>query len=200
MSKPKKSQKQTPNEPQGRDLFQTPNYAVELLIPFIPKNIKLVWEPACGDGKIVNALYASKDRPLICYQSDIRESDTIPNNISNFLVDEPPLLFSNDNRDWAIITNPPFSLKYKFINKALEYDVPFAFLVPFDMCNKMANLFIKGCQGLVPTRRIDYITPTGLSGASGHTSYYHSFWLTYKFNLPNQLTFVELTNEMKENI
>jgi hypothetical protein len=120
------------------------------------------------------------------------------NNIGNFLVDNPPMLFDTEN--WAIITNPPFSLKYKFINRALEYDVPFAFLIPFDMCQEMAKLFILGCQGLVPTSRIDYITPTGLSGASGHTSYYHSLWLTYKFNLPEQLTFVELTKKMKENI
>jgi hypothetical protein len=196
--KPKTNQPQTPNVVQGRDFFQTPNYAVDLLVPFIPTGIKMVWEPACGDGKIVDALYASKNRPLVCYQSDIRQSSIMFNNIGNFLVDNPPMLFDTEN--WAIITNPPFSLKYKFINRALEYDVPFAFLIPFDMCQKMAKLFILGCQGLVPTSRIDYITPTGLSGASGHTSYYHSLWLTYKFNLPEQLTFVELTKKMKENI
>lgn len=68
------------------------------------------------------------------------------------------------------------------------------------MCQKMAKLFMLGCQAVVPTARIDYITPTGLSGATGHTSYYHSAWLTYKFDLPQQLTFVELTKKMKENI
>src|SRR5664279_2775183 len=51
-NKIKKTQPETPYVPQGRDLFQTPYYATELLIPFIPKRIRWIWEPACGKGKI----------------------------------------------------------------------------------------------------------------------------------------------------
>lgn len=194
--KPKTNQPQTPNVIQGRDFFQTPSYAVDLLIPFIPIAVSWIWEPACGDGKIVQRL---NEHTYGVYPSDIRKgTGWVDNHILNFLSDSCPS--TNFFGDYAIITNPPFSLKYKFIDRALEYDVPFAFLIPFDMCQKMAKLFMLGCQGLVPTKRIDYITPTGLSGATGHTSYYHSFWLCYKFNLPSQLTFVELTNKEKENI
>ena len=35
--KPITTPPKTPSVPQGRDTFQTPNYATELLIPFIPK-------------------------------------------------------------------------------------------------------------------------------------------------------------------
>jgi len=54
-SKIKKTQFEQPEAPQGRDLFQTPNYAVDLLVPFIPKN-KVIWECAAGLGKISNRL------------------------------------------------------------------------------------------------------------------------------------------------
>jgi hypothetical protein len=186
--KPKTTQPETPNEVQGRDFFQTPNYAVDLLVPFIPHNIDSIWECASGYGKIAKRLRHHGFQYV--KETDIRRSLSF-----NFIEDKA------SNPLDCIITNPPFSIKYKFIHRALEYDVPFAFLIPFDMCQKMARLFMDhGCQGLVPTARIDYITPTGLSGATGHTSYYHSLWLTYKFNLPQQLTFVELTKEMKENI
>lgn len=197
--KPKINQPQTPNEIQGRDFFQTPNYAVDLLIPFIPDNISRIWECACGDGKIVKIL---TEHAYGVYPSDIRKSSGwVNNHIHNFLFDTFPQAFNFYADKIAIITNPPFSLKYKFIYKALEYNIPFAFLVPCEMSVQMWDLiFKKGCQGIVPERRIDYITPTGLNGLMGHTSYYHSFWLTYKFNLPEVLVPVELTKQMKENI
>lgn len=188
MTKPKTTQPKT-KEVQGRDLFQTPNYAVDLLVPFIPIKWSFIWECAEGEGKISNRL---REHKFNVVGTDIRDKFNW-----NFLSDRIPVGYYLG----AIITNPPFSLKYDFIYKAIEYDLPFAFLIPFDMCGKMANLFMNyGCQGIVPTRRIDYITPTGLSGKTGHTAYYHSFWLTRKFNLKDQLVFVELTKEMKENI
>ena len=186
--KPKKTQSQISDKVQGRDLFQTPNYATDLLVPFIPKDVKWIWECASGDGKIMNRLQESG---YIVLGTDLQYGDAY-----NFLGNLVPITTID-----AIITNPPYSLKYKFIDKALKMDVPFAFLIPFDMCQKMARLFMDyGVEGIVPTKRIDYITPSGLSGATGNTAYYHSFWLTYKFNLGNQLTFVELTKDMKENI
>lgn len=258
--KPKTNQPQTPNEVQGRDFFQTPNYAVDLLIPYIPKNIEWVWEPACGDGKIVQRLTEYK---LAVYPSDIRKSESwVDNHVYNFLTDENfnyynyPNIFNFYKGDYAIITNPPFSLKYKFIYRALEYNVPFAFLIPFEMCQQLIDIFEKECQAIVPRKRIDYITPNTLErihegevwklikndyffknlnemkrerpdiwrdiledpdyiDVSNYdsidetptnllvkysTSQFHSAWLCYKFNLEKQLTFVELTKEMKENI
>jgi len=197
-TKTKIPQAEKPEEAQGRDLFQTPNYAVNLLIPFIPKNIKWIWEPACGDGKIVHALYASKDRPLVCYQSDIRISETLVHNVKNFLTDEPPMLF--DTNDWAIITNPPFSLKKKFYLRCLELEVPFALLIPADYSGWIIEACQNGAEKIIPTRRIDYITPSGKTGKSGHTADFHSMWLTKGFNLGKTETFVELSLKDKENI
>src|SRR3990172_4194434 len=124
--KPKKNQPQTPDEAQGRDLFQTPNYAVDLLVPFIPKNITRVWDCAAGNRKITNQL--SFVHEYLEFSTDIREAEQV--DIFNFLSDvsEYPL-----PPNTAIITNPPYSLKRKFYEKCLGYKVPFALLIPFDM-------------------------------------------------------------------
>ena len=60
MKKPKRGQPQTPEVRQDRDFFQSPNYAVDLLIPFIPKKVKTIWECAAGDGRIVRRLEAAR--------------------------------------------------------------------------------------------------------------------------------------------
>jgi hypothetical protein len=155
--KPITTAPKTPNEPQGRDTFQTPNYAIDLLMPFIPEHVKFIWEPACGDGKIVNAIYRSKVRPFVCYQSDIRKSSVIEHNMGNFLTDQPPMLF--DKEQWGIITNPPFSIKDDFIEKAFEYDVPFAFLINADYSQQTIDWIKRGCEKIIPTSRIAFITP-----------------------------------------
>jgi len=186
--KPKTTQPETPNEVQGRDSFQTPDYAVDMLLPFIPSYIDLIWECSAGKMKISDRLM---HHGYSVYSSDIQTINGMYHH--NFLTDPDPEL----SYPYAIVTNPPFSLKYKFIHKALQYNVPFAFLIPFDMCQSMAKLFMDyDCQGIVPTRRIDYITPSG----NGSGSQFHSFWITRYFDLPNQFTFVELTKKMRKNI
>lgn len=191
-NKPKTTQPETPNIVQGRDSFSTPNYAVDILQLFIPSYIDLIWECAAGKMKISDRLM---HHGYSVYSSDIETVNGVYHH--NFLTDLNPEL----SYPYAIVTNPPFSLKYKFIHKAIEYNVPFAFLIPFDMCKQMADLFsVYGCQGIVPDKRINYITPTGKSEETGHTSYYHSFWITRYFDLPEQLKFVELTKEMRKNI
>jgi hypothetical protein len=181
-AKPKLNQPKLPVEVQIRDFFQTPNYATELLIPFIPERIRAILEPACGNMKIVNILRAHN---YYVVAHDLLQGH-------NFLT-------SNHIIPGGIITNPPFSLKKEFYDKCVEYNVPFALLIPFDMCYWMAEAFRTGCQGIVPNRRIDYITPTGLNGKDSH-SQFHSFWLTKGFDLPQQLTIVDLSLEMKGNI
>jgi hypothetical protein len=189
-SKIKISQPQILNQPQGRDSFQTPNYAVDLLIPYIPKYVRWVWEPASGNGKISNRL---SQEGLVIYSSDILPPSASRAGI-NFLTELP------SEQPQCIITNPPFSLKEKFYKRCLEYGVPFALLIPADYSGWIIEAIQNGAEKIIPTRRIDYITPTGLSGASGHTSNFHSMWLTHGFNLGKTETFVELSLKDKENI
>lgn len=195
MTKPRKPQSETPNAVQNRDLFQTPNYATRLLIPFIPKNIKYIWECAAGHGKIVTCL---RDAGYSVYANDIqKELENV--NQGNFLTD----FTTKENLlpSMAIITNPPYSLKRKFFEKCIEYDLPFALLISGDYSLWTIDAVRKyNCEKIIPDHRIDFITPSGKSGATGHTSYFHSYWLTRYFGLGKSETFVELTKEMKKNI
>jgi hypothetical protein len=127
-------------------------------------------------------------------QSDIELSDCIQYRADFLTWSNPPFLFS------AIITNPPFSLKRKFWERCLIHKVPFALLLPVDFCGWIVRAMMDDkAQWLIPTRRIDYITPTGKQGADSKAQY-HSGWFCYGLNLPKQITPYELTNEMKENI
>jgi hypothetical protein len=182
--KPKTNQPKTPNKIQKRDFFQTPAYAVELLILFIPDGTLGIWEPACGIMKISDVL---KKHGYAVWSTDLLSG-------KNFLTDE----MEHKQFIQAIITNPPFSIKQKFFEKCIEYNLPFALLLPFDMNLWLCEAFDKyNCQALVPNRRIDYITPNNAQKSSAQ---FHSMWLTRYFDLPKQLTVVELTNKMKGNI
>lgn len=186
-NKIKQTQKEDLRKPQGRDLFQTPNYATDILVPFLKSlDIYNVWECACGNGKIVNRL---EHHGISCVGTDLQGNPSF-----NFLNDYPYFNFTQ------IVTNPPYSLKKRFYLKCLSYSVPFALLIPADYSGWVIDAIQNGAEKIIPTRRIDFITPTGKSGATGQTSNYHSLWLTHGFNFGKTETFVELTNEMKRNI
>lgn len=200
-NKHKTTQPQTEKVIQGRDLFQTPNYATKLLLPYIPREIKHIWECACGNFKIVDVLLENE---YSVTASDLYESWEENHGRRyyqkhNFITHEMDITDA-DRMCSAIITNPPFSLKEKFYKKCREYNMPFALLIPADYCGWMIQAIQDGCEKIIPTRRIDFITPSGLSGSTGHTSYFHSMWLTWGFRLGRTETFVELTKEMKKDI
>jgi hypothetical protein len=186
MDKLKRNQIELPLVSQGRDKFQTPNYATELLVPFIPKYIHNIWEPACGEYKITNVL---REHGYNIISTDIMYGENY-----NFFS-----LYTTFKSD-AIITNPPFSLKRRFYDHANKWGIPFALLIPADYSGWVIDAIKNGAEKIIPTRRIDYITPSGKSGKSGHSSNFHSMWLTVGFALGKTETFVELTNKMKENI
>lgn len=147
----KKQQKEDVKEVQERDLFQTPNYATELLLPFLLKvqhPHSNIWECACGEGKMVNVLQKAG---LKVIGTDLAEHDM------NFLTDRLSFPF------WAIVTNPPFSLKRKFYEMCNSYyqkeGVAFALLIPADYSGWVIKAVQDGAEKIIPTRRIDYITP-----------------------------------------
>jgi len=177
-------QKATPNNVNGRDLFQTPDYATKLLVPYIPTYVAKIWECACGEGKMADVFDNSGYTTI--------RTDLLTGH--NFLDYEPVA-------DWetlAIVTNPPFSLKRKFYERCKSFEVPFALLIPADYCGWLIDAVrYDGCEKIIPNRRIDFITPNKVLNSS---AYYHSMWLTWGFGLDQTETFVELTKSMKEDV
>lgn len=147
-TKPKTPQKKDLVGISGRDQFQTPNYATDILVPYLKSAGKTtdrfrIWECAAGLGKIVRRL---QFWGLDVFGTDL--SDGV-----NFLSDLAPQGID------CVVTNPPFSLKQEFYNKCLEYDVPFALLIPADYTGWVIQAVKDGAEKIVPTRRVDYVTP-----------------------------------------
>jgi hypothetical protein len=209
----------TPNDSQERDSFESPNYAVDILVPFIPKGITHIWEPAAGGLKISHRLkYHNYD----VWSSDIRFSlESYDNTYGNFVGNYLPTWWKYEfNRDsFAIVTNPPFSIKDLFIEKAFEYRVPFAFLINADYSGKTIDWIERGCEKIVPKQRIAFITPRIIQRVNdgegsdyktkeeipSHLIYkysaaqFHSMWLCYKFNLGKTETFVDIPIDIRKN-
>ncbi len=100
------SQRNSEYERKDLDLYETPEWVTEVLIPHIPKRIHHIWEPACGNGKMSNVL--RKYIPI--WASDIKYGDDFFDRRST--------------RGNAIVTNPPFKLSREFIEHALELMKP----------------------------------------------------------------------------
>lgn len=153
MNKPKAQQKENLSEVSGRDLFQTPNYAVDVLVPFLSsvmdgRNGFRVWECAAGMGKIVRRL---SEHGFDVYGSDL-DGKEYPKH--NFLTQ------SNGQEFHCIVSNPPFSLKKRFVVQCIRYNVPFALLIPADYAGWIIDVVRNnGVEKIVPNRRVDYITP-----------------------------------------
>jgi hypothetical protein len=167
-----------------------------LIIPFLDKN-RVVWECACGDHAITKVL---QEAGFSVVESDIKFA--------------PEQDFLSHVKDLAspyqIVTNPPFSRKKQFYERCLELDVPFALLIPADYSGWMIQAVdFYGCIKIIPTRRIDYITPSGKDASVGATADFHSLWLTRGLNYPQIVDpgwdntteiFVDLSLEDKKRI
>ena len=146
--------------------FQTPEYAINVLMEFIniPSNY-VIWESAMGKGNIVNAF------KKIGYQ--VIGTDIIDG--YDFFTYEP------DNYD-VIITNPPYSLRNEFIKRCYDLEKSWALLMPLTTLEgiKRQKLFKKnGITLIIPRNRINFETPSG----HGSGSWFMTAWFIYGFDI-----------------
>jgi len=154
------------------DECYTPEYAIKPLLPYLNKK-DLIWDCAFGSGRLAKHFNKFGFNVVGCEDLDFthQESDSI---------------FKSD----IIITNPPYSLKDKFLKRAFEIGKPFAFLLPLTTLEgmKRSEMFRdKNIQMIIPNRRINFEIPSGKK-----SSWFATAWFCWKMNLPNQLNFVEL--------
>ena len=89
-----------------------------------------------------------------------------------------------------IITNPPYSLKDKFIEKCYEWNKPFCLLLPITALEgkKRGNLFRKySIEVMIFDGRIQYMKEKN--------NWFNTSWFCYKV-LPKQLIFEQLKKEV----
>lgn len=119
------------------DFYPTPPEVTKTLLRVLdlPKTT-VIWEPACGEMDMVSAMQSAG--------YSVVATDIIYG--QNFLTEPLP------ECDW-IITNPPFSVADKFIERCAEHDKPFALLLKSQYwhARKRYDLF----QRITPT----YVCP-----------------------------------------
>ena len=165
--------KQPPMKSGSPDDFQTPPEALDCLIPFLKRRWE-IWECACGKGNLGMAL--SEERFHVIGTDILTHQD--------FLKYKP------EHFD-CIITNPPYSLKEKFLERCYELKKPFALLMPLTALEseKRQKLYRKyGIQLIIPNKRFNFETPSG----NGSGSWFATAWFCGNMNLPKDLNFVEL--------
>lgn len=168
------SQRESGYERKQRDLYETPEWVTRALLPHLPK-LHVIWEPACGSGKMVRVL-SDLTQATIVFGSDIE--DSVDN---DFLLRSLP-----SGKPWdAIITNPPYELATEFCEHALRLMEPARGVVAmllrtdFDHAKSRAHLF-RDCpafqQKLVLMKRIAwFVEADGRPKAS--PSFNHAWYI-----------------------
>lgn len=112
------------------DFYPTPEEVTVALLDFLQiPTYEKIWEPACGQNHMVNVM---RDRGYEVIGTDIQGG-------VDFLTAELP-----EGVKW-IITNPPFNVSEKFIERCLEHQKPFALLLKSQYwhASKRSKLFMR---------------------------------------------------------
>lgn len=155
------------------DDFQTPKEALYPLIPHLKKEW-IIWECACGSGYLVDEL---KKLGFNVIGTDINDGH-------DFLTWRPEIFD-------CIITNPPYSIKQKFLKRCYQLKKPFALLLPlttFETATRQELFKKHGVQVIFFDKRINFKTPSG----EGSGSWFATAWFTNWFNFDQDLIFEKL--------
>lgn len=159
-----------------RDLCQTPPYAIDPLLPYISSALH-VWEPAYGEGLLTEALYDSGFKTVIT--GDIQTGE-------NFFEYTP------DAWD-VIVTNPPFSLKYRWLERCYALGKPFALLMPLEVLGaKSAQVLFRqhGINVIFLSDRVDFKMPN--LGWDGSGAQFPVAWFCWGLPIAEQMVFADI--------
>ena len=172
------------------DSCQTPPYALEPLLPYLKSSF--IWECASGKGVLLQEL---RKHFLVVVGTDISEG-------KDFLKFKD-WAYGFEMQDFIIVTNPPYSIKYEWLEKCYRIGLPFALLMPVEMIGaaKAQKLFNRhGIEIIFMSPRVDFYMPN--KGYEGGGAQFPTAWFTWKLNLPNQINFATLNkpkrSELKE--
>src|SRR3990172_1117682 len=169
----------------SKDTFQTPPYALKPLLPYLSTDA-WVWEPACGNCNLLRALTAHGYSHVA--GTDIQLSPTQ----DYFLISGPGDIYE----DWHVqITNPPYSRKRAWLQRAFALDKPFALLIQAWFEEWNCSLFHRyDVEILLPLQRINFETPQGY----GSGAFFKTMWVTWQLGIGQQITYMDLDPEREE--
>jgi len=171
------------------DECQTPSYALEPLMGYIKDWRNPIWECAAGQRVLARSLIYDWGYNVI--STDI----TDPAGNGNFFEIEP------ENKNYTIVTNPPYSLKYEWLERCYILGKPFALLMPVEMLGtaKGQRLFDKyGIEVIFMSPRVDFYMPN--KGYDGGGAQFPTAWFTWKLNLPKEINFATLNKPKRSEL
>jgi hypothetical protein len=169
-------------DPRDFDDCQTPPYALDPLIPYLDY-YRTIWEPARGDGQLVEAFFDSGYTEYQIISSSIQDGQ-------NFFSYEPP--------GWeCLVTNPPYSVKYPWLKRCYELGKPFALLLPVATlgARQAQELFRAfGVQIIFMDQRVDFKMPN--KGYQGNAQFAVA-WFTWQLSLETDMVFTSIEKAKK---
>jgi hypothetical protein len=154
------SERESGYERKALDQYETPSWVTLALVPHLPGINGVIWEPACGGGKMVAAL---RQAGFDVLGSDIADG-------VDFLHHLLPRSGIN-----PIITNPPYALAREFIERALHCGdvrvVAMLLRTDFDHAATRAHLFAGSpmfAKKVVLTKRIRWFEDSSGSPSFNH--------------------------------
>lgn len=108
------------------DFYETPTWVTEAIIPHVRAAIegtpspRRLWEPACGNGAISRVLNVQGVGAQVC-SSDLHQRDWDGMQQYDFLTRKQEWHRSQIGQWSCIITNPPYALAERFIERASQY-------------------------------------------------------------------------------
>jgi hypothetical protein len=167
------------------DNCSTPGYAIDPIEAFIPLT-DVIWEPAYGEGYLANEL---KKRGYNVWVSSLEAGQ-------DFFTYEPKLI------DYTSVTNPPFSLKYEWIERCYDLGKPWFLLLPVETigAGKAQKMFSKhGVNVIWLSKRINFKMP--YKGWQG-TAQFPTAWFWWRPDVVGRMDFYNydyLTREVRES-
>jgi hypothetical protein len=183
--KPKANRATEPSTSQPFDRCNTPAYALDPLLPFLRPDA-LIWEPAAGTGNIMQALM-----PRRVVGSDLHGDYANPPR--DFFGWQP-------ERFDVLVTNPPYSIKFKWLERCYQLGKPFALLVPVETIGaKSAQSLMEqhGAELLLLNRRVNFEMPQ--KGWSGSSAQFPVLWLCWRL-LPSPIVYGKITPRPQEQM
>ena len=151
------------------DKYYTPKSVWEDIKDYIPKD-KVIWESFYGDGK-------SGD-----YLKEL-----------GFEVIHEPIDFFTNNKGDIVVSNPPFSMCKKIINRLVNIEKPFILLLPVQkMCFQYFMAWGKNnkdFQIIIPKRRIQF-DYEGKDVSKKRVSKFDCLYYCWKIGLENDINFL----------
>lgn len=150
------------------DNYFTPKYVWEDIIHFLPRN-QMIWEPFYGDGQS---------------GADLRDLGfEVIHNDEDF--------FEHEHGDFCL-SNPPFSLIPKILERLVKIDKPFILVMP---CAKLNTQYFRkifkgddDLQLIIPKKRIHFICPGSEKKSS---CFFDCNYYCWKMNLPKGINWLE---------